>query len=157
MVDLTKYLDREGKLLWTMPAGEWVIERVGHTTTGSSTRPPVKGGNGLEVDKLSADAMDAHFAGMMAKLIANASPEIRPALAATHIDSWEVGGQNWTPKFLEEFQKRRGYNPLRFLPNIISGDGPGQCGHPGCRCEISLGLCPDSLGVAGGELHWPAG
>lgn len=44
-----------------------------------------------------------------------------PTLAATHIDSWEVGSQNWTPKFCEEFQQRRGYDPLPFLPDVTGG------------------------------------
>ena len=37
-------------------------------------------------------------------------------LVATHIDSWEVNSQNWTPRFAEEFRRRRGYDLLLFLP-----------------------------------------
>ncbi len=118
VVNLTAQVGADGKLNWTVPPGTWQIQRIGHTTTGSSTRPPVAGGNGLECDKLSADAMDAHFAGMMAKLIKTAGPLAGKALVATHIDSWEVGAQNWTPKFREEFQRRRGYDPLPWLPCV---------------------------------------
>ena len=41
-----------------------------------------------------------------------------PARRSTRslIDSYEVGGQNWTANFREEFQKRRGYDLLKFLP-----------------------------------------
>ena len=35
---------------------------------------------------------------------------------STHIDSWEVGSQNWTPRMREEFQRRRGYDLWPFLP-----------------------------------------
>ena len=118
VVDLTAKLNADGKLDWDAPAGDWIIERIGHTTTGSSTRPPVAGGNGLECDKLSAAAMDAHFAGMMAKLIQTAGPLAGKSLVATHIDSWEVGSQNWTPKLREEFKQRRGYDPLPWLPSL---------------------------------------
>lgn len=118
VLDLTAKMDAKGKLSWQVPAGKWVIQRIGHTTTGSSTRPPVKGGNGLECDKLSRGAMDVHFANMMKKLIDSVGPMTGPTLSATHIDSWEVGSQNWTPKFREEFQKRRGYDPLPLLSNI---------------------------------------
>ena len=38
----------------------------------------------------------------------------------THIDSWEVGSQNWTPGFREEFQKRFGYDLLPYLP-VLTG------------------------------------
>ena len=47
-----------------------------------------------------------------------AGPLAGKSLVATHIDSWEVGSQNWTPKFREEFQKRRGYDPLPWLPCV---------------------------------------
>jgi hypothetical protein len=125
--NLTAKLDASGQLSWEVPAGQWVIQRLGHTTTGSSTRPPVKGGNGLECDKLSRDAMDVHFANMMGKLIHNVGSMAGPALSATHIDSWEVGSQNWTPKFREEFEKRRGYDPVPFLPDI-AGDARSTIG-----------------------------
>ena len=34
------------------------------------------------------------------------------------IDSYEVGTNNWTPKFRDEFIKRRGYDPIPFLPTL---------------------------------------
>jgi hypothetical protein len=127
VVNLTSKLDAKGKLDWDVPEGKWIIERIGHTTTGSSTRPPVKGGNGLECDKLSREAMDVHFENMMGKLITSVGSMAGPTLSATHIDSWEVGSQNWTPKLREEFRKRRGYDPLPFLPDII-GSNPVRIG-----------------------------
>ncbi len=118
VVNLSAKLGADGKLSWAVPPGEWLLQRIGHTPTGSSTRPPVAGGNGLECDKLSAAGMDAHFAGMMAKLIKTAGPLAGKSLVTTHIDSWEVGGQNWTPLLRAEFQKRRGYDPLPWLPCV---------------------------------------
>jgi len=37
-------------------------------------------------------------------------------LKMLHMDSWEMGAQNWTPHFRQEFIKRRGYDPLPFYP-----------------------------------------
>jgi hypothetical protein len=122
VLNLTGKLDAHGALDWQVPAGKWIIERIGHTTTGSTTRPPVRGGNGLECDKLSRAAMDVHFTNMIGKLIAEVGPRAGSAFTAAHIDSWEVGSQNWTPEFREEFQKRRGYDPTPFLPDIIGVD-----------------------------------
>jgi len=34
------------------------------------------------------------------------------------IDSYEVGCNNWTPRFRDEFMKRRGYDPIPFLPTL---------------------------------------
>jgi hypothetical protein len=124
--ELTAKLDAKGQLDWEVPAGKWTVERIGHTTTGSSTRPPVKGGNGLECDKLSRDAMDLHFTNMIGKLVAEVSPLASQALVATHIDSWESGSQNWTAKFREEFQNRRGYDLVRLLPDIIGVKNNGS-------------------------------
>ena len=128
VLNLTSNVDANGTLNWQVPDGKWIIERIGHTTTGSSTRPPVKGGNGLECDKLSREAMDVHFTNMMRKLIESVGPLAGSTLTATHIDSWESGSQNWTPEFREEFQKRRGYDPTPFLPNVL--------GDQGVRCTI---------------------
>src|SRR6266478_3572966 len=118
VLDLTGRLDANGRLNWQVPPGRWIIQRIGHTTTGSSTRPPVKGGNGLECDKLSREAMELHFTNMIGKLVTSVGSMAGPTFTATHIDSWEVGTQNWTPTFREEFQKRRGYDLISFLPDV---------------------------------------
>jgi len=118
VLDLTAKMDQDGRLTWEAPAGKWIIQRIGHSSTGVRTRPPVLGGNGLECDKLSRAAMDVHFAGMMGPLIQDIGPLAGKTLTATHIDSWEVKGQNWTPLFREEFRKRRGYDPVKWLPCI---------------------------------------
>ena len=116
VLDLAARTDDAGRLRWDVPPGKWVVQRIGHVSTGSSTRPPVLGGNGLECDKLSAAAMDLHFAHLIGRLKADAGPSAGRALVATHIDSWEVGSQNWTDDLPAEFQRRRGYSLLPFLP-----------------------------------------
>jgi alpha-L-rhamnosidase len=118
-VDLTAKMDASGKLQWDAPAGSWTVMRIGHTSTGKDNHPSPVSGCGLECDKLSKEALEAHFNGMMAKLIADAGPLAGKVLTYTHIDSWEVGKQNWTPKFREEFQRLRGYDPLPFLPGEV--------------------------------------
>ena len=139
VLDLTTKLTVDGQLNWSIPTGQWIIQRIGHTTTGSSTRPPVKGGNGLECDKLSAEAMDVHFTNMMGKLIQESGPLAGETLTTTHIDSWEVGTQNWTPKFRQEFERRRGYDPLTWLPDILETAG-GQGGQPsGAGAHFTVG------------------
>jgi hypothetical protein len=118
--DLTARLSKDGLLDWDVPEGDWTVLRLGHTTTGKNNHPAPLGGRGLECDKLSRDAVKIHFDGLMAKLIRGVGPLAGPTLVSTHIDSWEVGYQNWTPRFREEFQKRRGYDLWPFLP-VFSG------------------------------------
>ncbi len=116
IVDVTKFLSADGTLNWDVPPGNWIILRVGHTTTGRVGHPCTPNGTGLECDKMSKEAMDIHFAGFLGKMIKEAGALTGKTLFATHIDSWEQGVQNWTPKFREEFLARRGYDPLKFLP-----------------------------------------
>jgi hypothetical protein len=119
VIDLTDKMDASGRLKWTMPAGKWIVQRIGTVSTGASTRPPVAGGNGLECDKLSREAVETHFAAMMGTLIRQAGPLAGKTLVATHVDSWEVGSQTWTPALRQEFIKRRGYDPMTWLPCAI--------------------------------------
>lgn len=119
IVPLTGQMNADGRLTWDMPAGEWTILRLGHTSTGVENAPAPKSGRGLECDKLSKEGIEANFAGMMAKLARdnNLKPgKAKGGLIATHIDSWENGAQNWTAKMREEFQLRRGYDLMPFLP-----------------------------------------
>jgi hypothetical protein len=120
IVVLTDKMDREGRLTWDVPEGDWTILRLGHTPTGKNNHPAPPEAEGLEVDKLSREALDTHWAGMMAKIIEDLGPLAGKALNNVLIDSYEVGDQNWTPKLREEFLQRRGYDLLPFLP-VIAG------------------------------------
>lgn len=119
LVDLTARA-RDGKLTWEVPAGDWTVVRVGHTSTGKPNYPSPAEGKGLEVDKLSRAALDHHFDSFMGKLISDSGAAGANVLTTVHVDSWEVGYQNWTPGFREAFQQRRGYDPLPWLP-VLSG------------------------------------
>lgn len=118
--DISAQMDASGRVAWDVPAGKWTLIRFGHTSTGVQNAPAPETGRGLECDKLSKEGIEANFNGMMAKLIEDAGPEAGKALAATHIDSWENGAQNWTPRMREEFKSRRGYDPLMYLPAMTA-------------------------------------
>jgi len=119
IIDLTPHL-KNGRLTWDAPAGEWTILRFGYTPTGAVNAPSPVSGRGLEVDKLSRSAFDTHWAGMMGPVLADLGPLAGKTLNNALIDSYEVGPQNWTPAFRAEFQKRRGYDPIPFLP-VVAG------------------------------------
>ena len=117
ILDITQYVT-DGKLNWNAPGGNWTILRMGHVPTGKDNHPAPPEGDGLEVDKLSRTALDHHWAGMMAKVISDVGPLAGKSLNNALIDSYEVGSQNWTPKFREEFMRLRGYDPMPYLPTI---------------------------------------
>ena len=91
---------------------------MGHTSTGKKNAPAPDSGTGLECDKMNRAAVEANFAGMMGKVIAEVGPLAGKSLKMVLADSWEAGCQNWTPAMREEFTKRRGYDPYPWLPCI---------------------------------------
>lgn len=125
IIDLTDKVDKDGRLKWDAPAGEWTIVRIGFQPNGTKNHPAPTGGEGLETDKLSKEAVDAFWAGMLGKLVEKFGPLAGKSFTKVEIDSWEVGSQNWTPKFREEFEKRRGYDLVKFLP-VFSGQVVGN-------------------------------
>ena len=122
IVNLTAQMGQDGRLKWDVPAGDWTLLRMGHTSTGKDNHPAPMGGRGLECDKLSKEAAEVHFDNLIGKLIEQNRPLVgeKRTFVSTHIDSWEVGTQNWTPKFREEFRRLRGYDPLPWLP-VVAG------------------------------------
>ncbi len=118
VVELTTDLLPDGKLAWSAPAGRWTILRLGQTPTGIKIAPAPVGGDGLECDKMSRAAADFHYDHFMTPLLAQLGPELKKALACQHVDSYEAGWQNWTPKFPQEFQARRGYDLTKYLPAV---------------------------------------
>ena len=115
IVDLTSRF-ADGKLQWEVPAGDWTILRVGYSSNGTVNHPTPEGGEGLECDKLSKKAVDAHWEGMMAKILQDVGPLAGKTVNTVVLDSYEVGTQNWTDDFREQFQKHRGYDLLPYLP-----------------------------------------
>jgi hypothetical protein len=118
VVVLTSKLEADGKLTWDVPEGKWTILRFGHTPTGAMCAPAPVAGRGLECDKLSREGVEAHWAGGIIPILNHVGPLVGKSLVNCLIDSYEVGCDNWTPKFRDEFIKRRGYNPIAFLPTL---------------------------------------
>ncbi len=115
IIDLTSRMDGAGSLAWEAPAGSWAILRFGRTTTGAMNEPAPPGGLGLECDKLDREGVDAHFDAYVSKVLENAGPATGRSLKSVFIDSYEVGDQDWSPSFREEFTRRRGYDPVPWL------------------------------------------
>lgn len=117
VINLSNQLHPDGTLTWDVPEGNWTILRVGYTPTGKDNHPATPEGRGLEVDKLSREALDAFWRdGMMGTVLRDIGTLAGKTLNNALVDSYEVGSQNWTPRFREEFRRRRGYDLLPFLP-----------------------------------------
>lgn len=128
MINLTDKLQPDGTLNWNVPPGNWTIMRFVSRNTGALTRPAPIQGMGFECNKM--DTTDVKwqlisYAGKILSKMGKLDPTSPGGLKTLHLDSWEMGSQNWTPDFRKEFIKRRGYDPLPFYP-IYAGDIVGS-------------------------------
>lgn len=120
LIDITSFLDKDGKLSWDVPAGKWVILRMGHTSTGATNY--VGGGAlGLECDKLNPAAVKLQFENWFDTIYNHVGTELAEnVIEELYNDSWECGSQNWSPVFRAEFEKRKGYDLKPYLP-VMAG------------------------------------
>jgi hypothetical protein len=115
IIDLSGKMDKYGNLSWPIAPGNWVIVRIGHTSTGH-TNATGGAAAGLECDKFNSKAIKLQFDNWFAKAFCNTDPALaKEVLKVFHVDSWECGSQNWSNNFAAEFKKRRGYDLMPYL------------------------------------------
>ncbi|MBN1591329.1 MAG: hypothetical protein JW888_17585 [Pirellulales bacterium] len=117
IVDLTDRVDRSGRLDWTAPktpSENWTLYAVFQGRTYRSVRAasPAAGGNAIDFfDQGSVKRYlaryDEAFADYRGKMV-----------RAFYNDSYELPRANWTDRFFDEFQRRRGYDLRRHLPAL---------------------------------------
>jgi predicted esterase len=119
VINLSDKMDGDGRLTWEVPPRSWVIARFITSNTGQKLMVPSPNSNGLLVDHLDGNAIETHF-----RYIIDQTLNVRPSLDALRymeVDSVEVDNQtDWTDSFVEEFRKRRGYDPIPYLP-VLKG------------------------------------
>jgi hypothetical protein len=91
----------------------------------SHTKQQVKraagGAEGYVLDSFSHEAVAAHIKAVGVPLL-KAFGSTPPY--AIFSDSLEAYGSDWTPKLPDEFKKRRGYDLLPHLPELVAGGSP---------------------------------
>jgi hypothetical protein len=120
IIDLTARLRADGTLDWTPPPGRWVVSRLGYSLLGITNHPASPEGTGLEVDKLSRDAVKAHMDEYLHRYESMLGSRLIGAhgLRAMVNDSYEAGPQNWTEELPAEFARRREYDMHLWLPAL---------------------------------------
>jgi hypothetical protein len=121
VVDLSAKMNQDGLLVWTPPAGNWVIIRLGYSLTGHKNSPASPEATGLEVDKLNAAHVKSYFTNYLDQY-KDATGGLMGAKGLQYMitDSWEAGAQNWTDHMMAEFARRRGYDMLPWIP-VLTG------------------------------------
>lgn len=122
VIDVTKHLSVENSLNYNLPSGKWTLIQIGYTASVAKNAPATAEGEGLECDKMDTSALNHHFNNYSQKLINTAGTLTGNTFKFLLIDSWECGFQNWTHTFATEFEQKRGYSLMSYLPIL--------CGYP---------------------------
>jgi hypothetical protein len=121
VVDISGQVDTTGRTSWRPSSGtSWEILRVGYTDSDARVSTSSETWQGLAIDYLDRGAFDTYWDNTLAPLLEASRPYLQNTLISLATDSWELGGTNWTARFADEFRKRRGYDPIRYLP-VVAG------------------------------------
>ncbi len=120
VMDISEFMKKDGTLVWNAPKGDWVIQRTGMLSSRVTNNPATGSARGLETDKMSKEHIEFHFNSYMGEVLKRIPAEDRKTFKYVVQDSFETGSQNWTDGFAKEFEKRYGYDPVKFIP-VLSG------------------------------------
>jgi hypothetical protein len=122
VIDLTARMKPDGTLDWTPPAGDWVVLRFGYSLLGITNHPATAEATGLEVDKLDRRYVKKYFDTYLDSYKETVGADWMGKHGIRYVinDSWEAGSQNWTDNMVAQFKKRRGYDPVPWMP-VLTG------------------------------------
>jgi alpha-L-rhamnosidase len=142
LVELTKKISADGEVDWTAPTeptNSWTVYAISQKPSGQKVKRAAPGGEGWMLNPLYPQAMrdwlkwfDAALANYNgpkpcaafqmkgAELLMTRSDFNRPEPQAVFQDSYEYR-TDWSPDFLAQFEKLRGYKLQDELPALFSG------------------------------------
>jgi len=123
VINLTHMMDEKGILKWDVPEGKWVILRFTCANHGQKLIVPSPGSGGLMIDFMDTEATLFHMNYIMQRILSKLGrKDFRgTAFKCLEVDSMELGEFTpWTARFLQEFNKRCGYDLTAYLP-VVAG------------------------------------
>lgn len=119
VADLTARVGPDGRLDWTAPSGRWTLHAIFAGWHGKLVERAAPGGEGNVIDHFSTDAIRSYLLAFDRAFDGRAPDGLR----AFFNDSYEVddatGEADWTPRLVDEFARRRGYDLRRYLPELL--------------------------------------
>ncbi len=119
VIDISKYA-KNGSLDWEVPAGDWVVLRMGYSPTDAHVSTSSGKWQGRVIDYTSAKHFNRYWDTHVEPLLKMIGTRAGKTLKYLQTDSFEAGGMNWSDDFENEFKKRRGYDPVPYLP-VLTG------------------------------------
>ncbi|MGB8191217.1 MAG: glycosyl hydrolase [Chitinophagaceae bacterium] len=118
-IDITIHTNAAGKLFWRAPQGKWTLYALFTDLHGKMVERAAPGGEGYAIDHFSDKASANYFKKFDEAFKGYDISYLR----AFFNDSYEVddarGQSNWTPKLVQEFKKRKGYDLQTYLPALF--------------------------------------
>ena len=89
---------------------------------GITNHPATAEATGLEVDKLNRSFVKNYMDTYLDSYKETVGADYMGKRGIRYVinDSWEAGSQNWTDDMIAQFKKRRGYDPLPWMP-VLTG------------------------------------
>ena len=124
VVDVTGSVKDGSVDLRFLPRGQWQVVALYCGRTLQQVKRAAPGGEGLVIDHFDREAVQHYL------------QRFDTAFAHQHIprphtffnDSYEVYGADWTPRFLDEFEKKRGYKLQNYFPDFLRDEGRTDAG-----------------------------
>jgi diadenosine tetraphosphatase ApaH/serine/threonine PP2A family protein phosphatase len=120
----TQQLDAIHDFRLALPAGisgPHVVLFFIPSRTGQQVKRAAVGAEGFVLDHFSMEAIQNHIQHVADPLISACGPNVPYSVFS---DSLEVYESDWTPKLLDEFRARRGYDLTPHLPELAAGTTP---------------------------------
>jgi hypothetical protein len=122
--EIAQRLDAIRDFRLTLPAGTNgpnVVLFFISSRTGQQVKRAAVGGEGFVLDHFSMEAIQNHLQHVADPLIQACGANVPYSVFS---DSLEVYESDWTPKLLDEFYARRGYDLTQRLPELAAGTTP---------------------------------
>lgn len=116
-VVLTDKVNGDESLNWKPSSGKWIIYAVFTGKTLQKVKRAAPGGEGYTLDHFSPDATKDYL-----KTFDRAFGNSNHGIRSFFNDSYEVYNADWTPDFLKEFKKRRGYDLSPYIRYLVSNE-----------------------------------
>lgn len=115
-----------GRVRWTAPAGRWEVWVAGHRFRTSATRwvdNPVRNAKDSKAslfDYLDPAGTKQFLAWTHEGYTAALGDELGTTVLGFRGDEPDFGSTPWTPRILDEFRARKGYDPTPYLAAILA-------------------------------------
>ena len=126
LVTLDDKMRPDGTLVWQAPEGAWRVFRFAYAPNFVPMKQDSPGFTGLQIDHLSARAIEQFFDKVGLPMLAAAGPHVGKTLDYFHEDSVELGHFDWTGDFPAQFSVRRKYDLIPWLPVLAGKKFAGQ-------------------------------